>query len=242
MSRRLRFDIAGNPQHVIQRGNNRAACFFAEADYVAYLHWLREGSQCYGVAVHAYCLMTNHVHLLVAPETPGAVSRLMQHVGRHYVNYTNKVYRRSGTLWEGRYKSCLVDSEAYLLKLHQYIEYNPLRAGMVARAEDYRWSSYRHHGCAEDIAGLTDHPCYERLGASPQERAESYRGLCDTILDLAELAEIRLAANQGLVLGSERFKDQLEAAMRRRVRPGISGRPRKETNVTTQGEQYGLDV
>jgi putative transposase len=155
MARQLRFDIAGNPQHVIQRGNNREACFFAEADYAAYLHWLHEGAQHHGVAIHAYCLMTNHVHLLVTPESAGAVSRLMQHVGRHYVNYANKVYRRSGTLWEGRFKSCLVDSEAYLLKLYQYIEYNPVRAGMVVHPEDYRWSSYQRHGCAEAMAYLS---------------------------------------------------------------------------------------
>ena len=234
--------MAGNPQHIIQRGNNRAACFFAEADYVAYLHWLHEGAHHHGAAIHAYCLMTNHVHLLVTPESPGAVSRLMQHVGRHYVNYANKVYRRSGTLWEGRFKSCLVDSEAYLLKLYQYIEYNPVRAGMVVNPEDYRWSSYRHHGCAEAMTYLFDHSCYERLGASLQERAEAYRGACTAMLDAGQLDTIRQAVNQGLVLGSERFKDQIELAMQRRTRPGMGGRPSKEKNITTEGEQYGLDV
>src|SRR5574337_70831 len=143
MPRQRRLDLPGVPQHIIQRGNNRQPCFLREQDYRCYLSQLDEAAQAQGCRLHAYVLMTNHVHLLMTPEVVGAVARTMQCLGRRYVGYFNATYRRSGTLWEGRYKSCLVDSERYLLTCYRYIELNPVRAAMVETPGDYAWSSYR---------------------------------------------------------------------------------------------------
>ena len=145
MPRRPRIKLAGLPQHVVQRGINREPCFFAEEDYHSYLHWLQKAAADWHCAIHAYVLMTNHVHLLVSPETEPALAKLMQSVGRRYVQYINRSYKRSGSLWEGRYKSSVIQAETYLLTCMRYIELNPVRAGMVQDPGQYRWSSYRHN-------------------------------------------------------------------------------------------------
>ncbi len=142
MARLARVAPVGVPQHIIQRGNNRQVCFAGEEDMKAYLHWLKEMSKKYQVDIHAWVLMTNHVHLLCTPWKENAVSQMMQSLGRLYVRYFNHTYQRSGTLWEGRFKSCLVQSERYLLELYRYIELNPVRADMVDKPSDYSWSSY----------------------------------------------------------------------------------------------------
>jgi putative transposase len=149
MARKPRIALAGYAQHVVQRGNNRQATFFAEADYRYYLDCLAEASAKYDCALHAYVLMTNHVHLLVTPNQTDGIARMMQSVGRRYVQYVNYCNKRSGTLWEGRYKASLVQSERYLLVCSRYIELNPVRAGMVTRPEAYRWSSYRANALGE---------------------------------------------------------------------------------------------
>jgi putative transposase len=143
MPRRARLVMPGVAWHVIQRGNNRSACFYAEEDYRFYLNTLKEQADKFGCAVHAYVLMTNHVHLLLTPSRIDSVALTMKNLGQRYVQYINRTYRRSGTLWEGRYKSCLVQDETYVLACYRYIELNPLRAGMVKHVGDYRWSSYR---------------------------------------------------------------------------------------------------
>jgi len=226
MARHSRLELPGVPQHVIQRGNNRAACFFAESDYRLYLECLRDASVRLDCAVHAYVLMTNHVHLLVTPRQPGAVSRMMQHVGRRYVRTVNDGYRRSGTLWEGRFRSNLVESERYFLICQQYIELNPVRSAMVGHPRDYRWSSHRHY--AEGLLDplLAEHECFDRLGVTVEDRRDAYRALFRGYIDQRELQEIRETANRGWPLGSEQFKDQVEMALRRTVRPGKQGRPR----------------
>lgn len=241
MARLPRLNWAGSPQHVNQRGNNRAACFFSEADYRAYLHWLAEAAQRSGVLIHAYVLMTNHVHLLATPSDMKGISRLMQCLGRHYVNYVNRLYRRSGTLWEGRFKACAVESESYLLTVHRYIEHNPVRAGMVASAEEYRWSSARAHLCGERDWLLSEHEEFLRLGISPEERAQAYRAICVQTLDEAVLADLRTVVNKGHAFGSERFKDQIEAATNRRVRPGRTGRPPRKDDLVPC-DQIALDI
>lgn len=142
MPRRPRIKLAGLPQHLVQRGINRMACFFADEDYHCYLHWLKKSAADWECAIHAYVLMTNHVHLLVTPITPDGTARLMQSIGRRYVQYVNRAYRRSGSLWEGRYKSSVVQEETYLLRCMRYIELNPVRAGMTRDPGQYRWSSY----------------------------------------------------------------------------------------------------
>ena len=166
MPRKPRLYLPGIPCHVIQRGNNRDVCFAAEEDYQAYVEWLRDGAERCGCAVHAYVLMTNHVHLLVTPQDKEGVSRLMQSVGRRYVQYFNYSYDRSGTLWEGRYKATLIDSDQYLLTCMRYIELNPVRAGMVKHPLDYPWSSYAANARGQDNLLITPHELYRQLGRS----------------------------------------------------------------------------
>jgi putative transposase len=228
MPRKPRFRLPGVPQHVIQRGNNRQTCFFGSKDYRLYLDWLGQACDKYGCVVHAYVLMSNHVHLLVTPERPGAVGLVMQSLGRRYVRYVNNSYRRTGTLWEGRYKASLVEDETYLLTCYRYIELNPVRARMVERPGDYRWSSYAYNALGRFDPYLTPHPVYLRLGNHPEERRHAYSGLFPPGLDEDLLKTIREALDQELVLGSERFKDVIEATQKRRARPGKSGRPRRE--------------
>lgn len=236
MPRKPRFQLPGVPQHVIQRGNNRQPCFFATKDYQLYLDWLGLACDKYGCVVHAYVLMTNHVHLLVTPERPGAVGPVMQSLGRRYVRYVNDTHRRTGTLWEGRYKASLVEDETYLLTCYRYIELNPVRARMVERPGDYRWSSYAHNALGRPDPNLTHHPVYLRLGTGPEECRQSYSELFPSRLDEGLLKTIREALNQELVLGSERFKDGIEGTLKRRARPGKAGRPRRDGGPKGNGE------
>jgi len=150
MARLPRLCLSGIPQHIIQRGSNRQACFASAEDFAAYANWLQECADKYDVAVHAWVFMTNHVHLLVTPSSSDGVSKMMQTLGRYYVRYFNNTYRRTGTLWEGRFKSCVIDAEEYLLTCYRYIELNPVRAGMVESPSDYAWSSYGANGLGID--------------------------------------------------------------------------------------------
>ncbi|MBN8432170.1 transposase [Microbulbifer salipaludis] len=227
MARLPRLGPAGIPQHVIQRGNNRQVCFCSEQDMIAYVGWLKQYSKSFGVQVHAWVLMTNHVHLLVTPLSDGAVSKMMQALGRIYVRYFNREYRRSGTLWEGRYKSCLVESEGYLLQCYRYIELNPVNANMVADPGEYYWSSYACNGFGKVSSLITPHPEYLALGRSPKERCEQYRALFSYHLDGPALEEIRTSVNKGMALGSLRFKEEVERQHARRVTDVPIGRPRK---------------
>ncbi len=177
MARLARVAPVGVPQHILQRGNNRQVCFASEHDMKAYLYWLKEMSQKHQVDVHAWVLMTNHVHLLCTPWKENTISRMMQSIGRLYVRYYNHTYQRSGTLWEGRFKSCLVESERYLLELYRYIELNPVRAGMVDDPSDYSWSSYAINALGVESELQTPHPEYLALGKSKNERLNNYRDL-----------------------------------------------------------------
>jgi putative transposase len=242
MPRRPRINLAGHPQHVVQRGHNREACFFADEDYLFYLHWLREGAKKYACDIHAYALMTNHVHLLVTAHRPDAISRLMQSLGRRYAQYANRVYKRSGSVWEGRFKSSLIQAEEYLLTCYRYIELNPVRADMVRDPGEYRWSSYRWHGLGAGNELITDHPLYMALGLDETERRAAYRALFRAHLDEEALDEIRKASNRSLPLGSERFKEQVEAALGRRVGLRPRGRREVEPSNAVQPGQMGLDL
>jgi putative transposase len=219
MARLPRLILPGQPHHIIQRGNNRQPVFFAEEDYRLYLLWLKEAADQYGCAIHAYVLMTNHVHLLLTPATEETVGKMMQTLGRRYVRHINHTYQRTGTLWEGRYKSSLIDSEHYLLTCHRYIELNPVRAGMVEHPLNYAWSSYHHNAAGQSDPLIEEHPGYLALGASAALRQSAYRQLFETHLDEACLEEIRNSANKGWVLGNERFKKQIEHQLNRRVGP-----------------------
>jgi putative transposase len=227
MARLPRLYLPGCSQHIIQRGNNREACFFDEADYKAYLSFLKDAAEKYRVAVHAYVLMTNHVHLLVTPSDEHGVSRMMQAQGRKYVQYFNYTYARTGTLWEGRYKSTLVDAENYLLTVYRYIELNPVRAGMVVHASEYPWSSYQGNALGKSIQLLTPHELYIQLGKADEERQSAYRALFRGRMPERDLTAIREATNKAWVLGSDRFRAQIEAKTGRRSAPLGRGGDRK---------------
>ena len=177
MPRALRACPINIPQHIIQRGNNRQTCFANEEDFANYAQWLRDASLRYAVDIHAWVFMTNHVHLLVTPKQEGGISAMMQHLGRRYVRYFNSRYERSGTLWEGRFKSCLIDSDAYLFQCQRYIELNPVRACMVKNPDNYRWSSYHAHARGIDTQIWTPHPLYLALGDNKTQRIKAYREL-----------------------------------------------------------------
>jgi putative transposase len=231
MSRQPRLDIAGIPQHVIQRGNDRQPCFFEESDYLCYLHELRALALREDCAVHAYVLMTNHVHLLVTPSVTGQIAHLMQSLGRRYVRYVNDRRHRTGTLWEGRYKACLVDHETYLLQCYRYIELNPVRARMVVDPGDYRWSSYRANANGAPDPLTRPHPAYLALGEHAAARQARYRILVSQAIPDDDLAAIRLNLQRQHALGSDRFRALIEAQLGRRAGPATIGRPRKARDV-----------
>ncbi len=229
MARLPRLCLPGIPQHIIQRGTNRQACFASEEDFAAYAYWLEESARKNKVSIHAWVFMSNHVHLLVTPETNGGVSRMMQTLGRHYVRYFNYTYRRTGTLWEGRFKSCVVHAEEYLLTCQRYIELNPVRAVMVAKTEEYTWSSYAANGLGQQVKLHTPHPVYQGLGKTVEQRTKAYRDLFRGHLGVEEIGRIRDACNAGLALGSDKFKAEVEALSGRRVKPLKRGpKPKQE--------------
>ena len=228
MPRRARLAVAGIRWHIIQWGNNRTACFYCSDDYHRYLQDLAEQARKFGCHIHAYCLMTNHVHLLTTPMRSDRVGLMMKHLGQRYVQYVNRTYRRTGTLWEGRFRSCLAQSGHYALTCYRYIELNPVRAGMAEHPADYPWSSYRFNGQGMASALLSQHPLYRALGQSNEERCRRYRELFHAHLEPELIAEIRQATNGNYVLGDARFSAEVEAMLQRRVRPGKAGRPVKD--------------
>jgi len=198
----------GYPVHVIQRGNNRQVVFTSERDIVAYAHWLDESAANCEVSVHGWVFMTNHVHLLLTPRREDGISKLLQFLGRRYVRYFNFAYARSGTLFDGRFKSSLVQDDQYFLSCLRYIELNPVRAGMVTDPEDYRWSSYGVHAHGRKASMWTAHPTYLGLGKTDASRQYCYRELVSDALDQEVISKIRHCANSGLVLGTEQFRKQ----------------------------------
>ena len=225
MPRKSRMFLPGVPCHVVSRGNNRDACFFADDDYLFYLECLNEACHKYKAVVHAYVLMTNHVHLLMSPVDEAGVSKVLQSVGRRYVQYINKTYRRSGTLWEGRYKASLVDAENYLLACYRYIELNPVRANMVTHPVEYRWSSYGVNAGVRPRRSLTPHDVYLRLGLDEEGRCHAYRELFSVDLDKSMIHDIQRAATFSMPLGNSRFQEQVEAALGRKLGQAKRGRP-----------------
>ncbi len=219
MARLPRYALPGQPQHIILRGNNRQPIFFADADYRCFLDCLGEGVKRHACDVHAYVLMTNHVHLLATPQDAHGISKVIQSLGRRYVQYVNYRYRRSGTLWEGRFKATPIDSENNLLTCYRYIELNPVRARMVNHPRQYRWSSYRFHAEGKPDPLIRDHPRYLALGHSELERREAYKGLFRVDIDETTLTLLRDATNKGWVLGNDRFRALIEVAAQRRTQP-----------------------
>jgi len=234
MARLGRYFLKDQPLHVIQRGNNRDAIFFDTEDYAQYRDWLAAAAMEYGCAIHAYVLMTNHVHLLLTPQAADSLPRTMQSLGRRYVRHVNAVYRRSGTLWEGRYRAAPIDGEAYFLACCRYIELNPVRARMVRHPREYRWSSYHAHARGTNDPLLSSHELFDRIGRNPDERYKAYRALFRTALDDGFVDGLRAATNGGWALGDERFKRQIAKALGRRVAPLAKGRPPKVDPQRTQ--------
>ena len=225
MVRLLRITPTDIPVHLIQRGNNRQACFISDEDHGAYVGWLKEYSHKYKVEIHAWVMMTNHVHLLCTPRQEGGVSKMMQSLGRRYVQYFNVEYRRSGTLWEGRFKSCLIQEERYLLEVYRYIELNPVRAEMVTDPGEYRWSSYQINGLGKTSDLCTPHHEYLCLGKDVLERRQNYREFLSHQFDGELLKEIRDNINKGMAVGNDRFKEEIATMTGRRLKSKKRGRP-----------------
>ncbi|MDQ6955224.1 MAG: transposase [Mariprofundaceae bacterium] len=227
MPRKSRFYIAGLPVHVVQRGNNRAPIFFDESDYRAYLKWLKDAAKKYCCVIHAYVLMTNHVHLLLTPEDEMGVSRMMQYLGRYYVPYINHTYGRTGTLWEGRYKSSLVDADGYFLMCSRYIELNPVRASMVSHPREYAWSSYAANAEGKVDVLVKPHYLYTSLGTNDEERQQAYQALFRVHIDDAELSGIRASWQTGTPLGNDKFREEIEGILGKEIGQSRRGRPSK---------------
>lgn len=234
MARLPRFVLVGHPQHVIIRGNNREPVFNAEADYRFFLDKLSDAAKKHQCDIHAYVLMTNHIHLLATPNKVDGISKMMQMLGRYYVQYYNYTNKRSGTLWEGRYKASLIDSDTYALLCYRYIELNPVRANMVQHPSEYPWSSYRANALGQNDALITPHGMYDALGQNEVIRQTQYRSLFAGQIDEISLAQMREATNKAWVLGSEHFKQKMASQLNRRSDKLAKGGDRKSDEYQKQ--------
>jgi putative transposase len=225
MARLPRLTIPGYPHHVIQRGNNRQALFAGAADYEMLLSLLDEHSREFGVAVHGYVLMSNHFHLLATPETERGLPQMMQAVGRRYVRYFNHRQARTGTLWEGRYKSTLIQAERYLLACMVYVDLNPVRAGMAGEPGDYPWSSHAHYVGRRNDKLVTPHPLYWELGNTPFARDAAYAELVLAGVGMEQQRALTDSAMRGWALGEADYVAELQRRTSRRVTKARSGRP-----------------
>jgi putative transposase len=226
MPRRPRIYVKGFPYHLVQRGNNREACFLEPENYQCYLELWREISSRYCVAVHAYCLMTNHVHFLETPDDYSGISNTTKVVGSRYAQYVNARYSRSGTMWEGRHRASLIQTERYFLTCCRYIELNPVRAGLVKRPEEYQWSSYGVNGWGDE-SWLTAHAEYLRLGRGREKRCTGYRNLFAERISEEDLHLLRKAVHYCQPVGDDRFRRQIEDKYGVRLGQMRRGRPRK---------------
>lgn len=225
MARLPRLTLPGYPHQVIQRGNNRQPIFASNADYQTLLDLLAENAKKFGVAIHAYVLMSNHFHLLATPETVDGLPQMMQAVGRRYVRYFNDTQQRTGTLWEGRYKSTLIQAERYLLACMVYIDLNPVRAGLVAQARDYSWSSHGHYTGQRIDKLITPHPLYWALGNTPFAREAAYAELVQRGISPVQQAALTDSVLRGWALGEPDFVADLQKRTERRVTKRTAGRP-----------------
>jgi putative transposase len=227
MPRRARLSLPNVSWHIIQRGNNRGDCFFADEDYQRYLSELTTLAPKFECAIHAYVLMTNHVHLLLTPSSQDGVALLMKNLGQRYVQYVNRCYNRSGTLWEGRFRSCLTQAENYVLACYRYIEMNPVRAGIVKNPKNYPWSSFHVNAGGQESAIITPNHEYLHLGETLEERLNAYNVLFDEEISTTTLHAIRNATNGNFALGDAAFKEKISGLLDRRVSQGKVGRPTK---------------
>ena len=228
MPRKPRFFVADIPYHIIQRGNNRNPIFFSDEDYLFFLEVLREAKTKHPCLIYSYCLMANHFHLLVEPQEKENVSFLMKLLGAKYVHYVNRTYKRTGTLWEGRFRCSLIDEELYFLSCLHYIEMNPLRAGIVTSPELYRWSSYRFRALGKKSPILDLDPWYNSLGSNETERQLKYRQFFQNLMPEANGRLIREMTNKGGIVGSAAFKEHIEKIIGRDIIFRLPGRPKKK--------------
>ncbi len=240
MPRPARLLLAGQAHHIIQRGNNRQAIFFTNADRRLFLVDLSAVLVTEGCALHAYVLMTNHIHLLVTPTADAGIGRLMQSLGRRYVGHINRTYSRTGTLWEGRFKSTIVDSEDYVMACYRYIEANPVRAAMVERAGDYLWSSYLHNALGRRDPMITEHEVYTTLGKTKAARRTAYMDLSAGALAGPLIETLRDATQRGWIPGRESFRRQIETALGGKAAALARGRPAKVNQDDSDSRQQNL--
>jgi putative transposase len=225
MARLPRLTVPGYAHHIIQRGNNRQPIFEGRADYDLLLDLLEENARKYQVAIHAYVLMSNHFHLLATPETAGGIPQMMQAVGRRYVRNYNLRHARTGTLWEGRYKSTLIQAERYLLACMVYLDLNPVRAGMVADPADYAWSSHQHYIGRRADRLVTPHPLYWEMGNTPFAREHAYADLVHAGIGQEQQQALTDSALRGWALGEPDYVADLQRRTARRVARSQAGRP-----------------
>lgn len=227
MARLPRLVIPGQPHHVIQEGNNRELIFRDDEDYQRFLGWLKESAKEFKVAIHAYALMPNHLHLLASPATETGLAQMMQRIGRYYVPWFNQKYARTGALFQGRFRTSLVDAQRYFMVCSRYIEFNPVRNGMVADPREYPWSSYAHHAGVRVDPVVTDHALFWGLGNTPFQREAAYIELMQQAPGKEDMASISQALLKGWPLGSDVFKAELQQKVKRQVLPAKRGRPFK---------------
>lgn len=225
MPRKPRFFLPNIPVHAVVRGNSRNNIFFDDSDRARYLDLAKEASQKCSVSVYAYVLMDNHVHWLINSDMPESISKFMQYIGRKYVPYFNRKYNRSGTLWEGRFKASLVDSEGYLLNCYRYIELNPVRAGMVVSPVEYPWSSYHANALGKSDVLLRPHDVYLGLAMDSFERYRVYQAFVSQKNDEGSIETIRSALQTGTPLGGSEFKSKVEGLIGASVGYTQRGRP-----------------
>lgn len=227
MARLPRLVLPNHPHHIIQTGNDSQLIFRAPDDYQQFLTWLKESAREFKVAIHAYVLMPNHLHLLATPSTVEGLAQTMQRVGRYYVPWYNAKYARSGSLFQGRFKTSLIDAQQYLMLCSRYIESNPVRSQLVGDARDYPWSSYAHHAGVRPDPVITDHALYWALGNTPFQREAAYIELSQPSLSPREMAVVDAAVLKGWPLGSDAFKTEIQHRAKRQVLPAKRGRPFK---------------
>lgn len=227
MARLPRLVLPQHPHHILQAGNDSQLLFRDDEDYQRYLAWLKESAKLFKVAVHAYVLMPDHLHLLATPATAEGLAQTIQRVGRYYVPWYNAKYKRSGGLFQGRFKTSLIDAARYFMLCSRYIESNPVRSGLAGEAGRYQWSSYAHHAGIRSDSLIVDHALYWALGNTPFQREAAYIELSDKSLSPAEMATVDAAVLKGWPLGSDQFKAELQQRAKRQVLPAKRGRPFK---------------
>ncbi len=230
MARLPRLVVPNHLHHIIARGNNEQSVFIDAADYQQFLQWLREAARQWRVAIHAYALLPSRVHLLATPSDADGLGKMMQAIGRLYVPYFNARHRRSGSLWEGRFRATVIEAEQYFLGSAHWIEFQPVQAGMVTEMAAWPWSSHAHHLGQRREAWLVDHPVYWKLGNTPFDREVAYQQLCAASPERKLSDALADATHKGWVLGSEAFQAALARLTDRRLQPARRGRPRKDVS------------